>query len=264
MTNTTPNGAKHASAAPTGEAQVDPSATPPPALWQRVEVIGNATLYLGDCRDLLGGIGKVDALITDPPFGVGFKYANHDDTPVGYIDWLWPTIEAAEALCKPGSPVFVWQSGTNVRRFAEWFPREWRLFVAAKNFVQMRPTAMQWSWDPILCWWTPGEKPWADGTRSRDFTICNTAPVVATPDNIEKGHPCPRPLDLLNLIITQWVRPGGVCLDLFMGSGTTGVAAVNHGREFIGIESDPDYFDLACERIDRAQRQGSLFTEAAA
>jgi DNA modification methylase len=230
-----------------------------------IEQIGRATLYLGDCADILAQVPTADALITDPPFGVGFKYESHDDSPDGYIEWLWPLLERAEALLPAGAPVFVWQSGTNVRRFTEWFPREWRLFVAAKNFVQMRPTAMQWSWDPIVCWWTPGEKPWAAGTQSRDFTICNTAPVVASPENIEKGHPCPRPLDLLNLIVTQWVKPGGVLLDPFMGSGTAGVAAIRNGRRFIGIEKDPGYFDIARRRIAAAAGVdvGPLFGEAA-
>ncbi|MBS1982836.1 MAG: site-specific DNA-methyltransferase [Bdellovibrionales bacterium] len=224
----------------------------------RIETIGNATLYLGDCREVLPTLPKVDAVITDPPFGVGFKYESHDDSPDGYIDWLWPVIEEAEALCNPGSPVFVWQSGTNLRRLAAWFPREWRLFVAAKNFVQMRPTAMQWSYDPVVCWWTPGEKPWSQGTANRDFFVANTAPVVASPLNIEKQHPCPRPLDLLRHIVGQWVKPETVALDLFMGSGTTGVAAVTLGRGFIGIEKEPKYFDIACRRIEDAQRQGRL------
>lgn len=227
-------------------------------------IIGRATLYLGDCAEI--ALPPADALVTDPPFGVNFKYASHDDTPDGYIEWLWPLIERAEGILPAGAPVFVWQSGTNIRKFAEWFPRDWRLFVAAKNFVQMRPTPMQWSWDPIICWWTPGAKPWAAGTRSRDFTICSTAPVVASPKNIEKGHPCPRSLDLLDLIVTQWVRPGGTVLDLFMGSGTAGVAAVRNGRAFVGVEKDPGYFDIACRRIAAAAGAdiGPLFVDAAA
>jgi site-specific DNA-methyltransferase (adenine-specific) len=224
----------------------------------RREQIGNATLYCGDCADVLPHLSMVDALITDPPYGVGLKYASHDDHEKGYIEWLWPLIEAAEAKCAPGSPVFVWQSGTKLREFVEWFPREWRLFVAAKNFVQMRPTAMQWSYDPVVCWWTPGAKPWSAGTANRDFTIANTAPLVATPENIERGHPCPRPLDLMTLVIGQWVKPGGTALDLFMGSGTTGVACVAQGRAFIGIEKDPGYFDIARRRIEQAQRQAPL------
>jgi site-specific DNA-methyltransferase (adenine-specific) len=224
-------------------------------------VIGNAELWHGDCRDVLPLLPqclRFGGLITDPPFGVGFKYESHDDSEHGYIEWLWPLIEAAESKCSTGAPIFIWQSGTNMRRFAEWFPREWRIFVAAKNFVQMRPTAMQWSWDPVLCWWIPGAKPWAAGTASRDFVISNTAPIVASPWNIEKGHPCPRPLDLLVHIIGQWVQPGTTVLDPFMGSGTAGVASATLGRGFIGIERERKYFDIACERISRAQAQGTL------
>lgn len=225
----------------------------------RKEVIGNATLYLGDCLEVLPTLDKVDGLITDPPFGVGFKYESHDDSPSGYIEWLWPLIEKAESLCLPGSPVFVWQSGTNIANFGNWFPRKWRLFIAAKNFVQMRPTAMQWSYDPVVCWWTPGEKPWSLGTASKDFVIANTAPVVATPNNLEKGHPCPRSVDLMEHVIGQWIRPEGICLDPFMGSGSTGVAAVTLGRRFIGIEKEPKYFEICCKRVENAQRQERMF-----
>jgi site-specific DNA-methyltransferase (adenine-specific) len=228
----------------------------------RVEHIGNATLYLGEALEVLSALPpcfRAGGLITDPPFGVGFKYESHDDKPDGYIEWLWPLLEVAEGKCAAGAPVFVWQSGTNLRKFAEWFPRDWRLFVAAKNFVQMRPTAMQWSWDPILCWWVGGAKPWSAGTASRDFMVANTAPVVASPENLEKGHPCPRPLDLLEHIVSQWVAPGDSFMDPFMGSGTAGVAAVRRGRGFLGIEKDPKYFDIACRRIEQAQKQGALF-----
>lgn len=225
------------------------------------------TLHLGDCRDIIPGISGADAVITDPPFCVGFKYASHDDRPEayeafgGYGSWLMDRLALAETVCRPGSPFFVWQAAPNLRRFHEWFPRDYRLFVAAKNFVQMRPTPMQWSFDPIIVWWTPGEKGWSAGTATRDFHIANTAPVVATPDNIEKAHPCPRPLDQVQHIVEQWCRPGGTVLDLFMGSGTTGVAAVKLGRKFIGIEIEPKYFDIACKRISEALKQPDMFIE---
>ena len=219
------------------------------------------SLYLGDCRTILPTLGKVDAVVTDPPYGIGFKYASHDDSAEGYGVWLWSVIEAAESLCSPGAPVFVWQAMLNARRFAEWFPREWRLFAAAKNFVQMRPIAMQYAHDPVVVWWVEGQKPWSLGTQSRDFHIANTAPVIATPDNIERGHPCPRPLDQVWHIINQWVRPGSVVLDPFMGSGTTGVAAVKLSRKFIGIEIEPKYFDIARRRIQAALDAPDMFVE---
>ena len=222
--------------------------------------IGDATLYLGDCLEILSKLGKIDAVVTDPPFGIRFKYESHDDTPEGYGEWLWSVLAEAEQHCAGGSPIFVWQAMPNVRRFANWFPREWRLFAAAKNFVQMRPTAMQYAYDPVVVWWTPG-KVWAAGTRSRDFHVANTAPVIATPENIEKGHPCPRPLDQVWRVIDQWVRPETTCLDPFMGSGTTGVACARLGRKFIGIEIEPKYFDIACKRIEDAYRQGDMFVE---
>lgn len=232
----------------------------------RKEVIGDATLYLGDCMDILPTLDKVDAVITDPPYGVGFKYENHDDRPEsydgGYDCWLMRRIEACEALCAPKSPVFVWQSGTHIRLLANRFQRDWRLFVAAKNFVQMRPTAMQYAFDPVVVWWTPGdEKPWSDGSATRDFHIANTAPVIGQKENIERGHPCPRPLDQVTHIISQWVKPFSTSIDPFMGSGTTGVAAIQMGRKFIGIEREPKYFDIACRRIEQASRQVDMFIE---
>lgn len=229
----------------------------------RKEVIGAATLYLGDCLEAIADIPSASAIVTDPPYGVGFKYATHDDRPEayegGYGAWLWERLERAEGLLPPASPVFVWQATPNIRHFDRWFPRPWRIMVGAKNFVQMRPTAMQWSYDPIVVWWTPGEKPYSMGTASKDFHIANTAPVVSDPSNLEKAHPCPRPLDQVRHIVGQWCAPDSVVLDLFMGSGTTGVACMEAGMRFIGIEKDPSYFDIACKRIYNAQRQERLF-----
>jgi site-specific DNA-methyltransferase (adenine-specific) len=213
-------------------------------------------IYHGDCREVLPHLFRVDAVIADPPFGIGFKYESHDDTPEGYGQFVWSVIEAAESLCAPASPVFVWQAMPNVRRFAEWFPRNYRVFAAAKNFVQMRPTPMQYAYDPVLVWWTEGEKPWTAGTSSRDFHVGNTAGIISRKTH-EKSHPCPRPLDQVEHIVAQWVKPGGTILDPFMGSGTTLVAAKRLGRKAIGIERERKYCDLAVERLS----QGALGLE---
>jgi DNA modification methylase len=111
----------------------------------------------------------------------------------------------------------------------------------------------------VLVWWTPGQKPWAAGTASRDFHIADTSPSSRHGLNDAQGHPCPRPLNQVRHIIEQWVKPESVVLDPFMGSGTTGVACATLGRAFIGIEIEPKYFEIACERIRAAQAQQRLF-----
>src|SRR5262245_17535769 len=76
----------------------------------RVEQIGDATLYLADCRDVLPELSGVDAVVTDPPYGVGFKYESHIDDRSTYPQFIWPIIEEAERIVRPGGPIFVWQA----------------------------------------------------------------------------------------------------------------------------------------------------------
>lgn len=228
----------------------------------RKETIGDAMLILGDClevmADHLPACLRVDAVVTDPPFGIGFEYESHDDSPEGYAEWLWARLEASERFCNPGSPIFVWQASKNAKRFQEWFPRDWRLFIAAKNFAQVYPGPMWYSFDPVVAWWTEGEY-FADGLR-RDFAVADSNPASrAKRGEVIEGHPCPRPLEHLTYVVRTWVRPQGTVIDPFMGSGTTGVACSQTGRRFIGIEKEPKYFDIACERIENAQRQERLF-----
>ena len=222
--------------------------------------MSDITLIHGDCLQVLKDIpdNSVDAVITDPPYGIDFNYNKHDDTPDGYGDWLWSILELAEKKCKPGSPLFVWQAMPNIKSFSRWFPRDWRIFAACKNFVQMRKVSMQYSFDPVVVWWTDGEQ-WSEGTLSRDWHIGNTSPSSHTGLNDVKGHPCPRPLNQVTHIVNQWVRPGGITLDPFMGSGTTLVACHLTGRNGIGIEIDEKYFAIAQRRIKDALQQPGLF-----
>ena len=213
-------------------------------------------LYLGDCLEYMKSMPdkSVDAVITDPPYGIGFKYSQHDDTPIGYGKWLWSILEMAESKLTDGAPVFVFQAAKNCRMFSEWFPREYRIYISAKNFVQMLPTEMQYSYDPVIVWWKEGER-WAAKTASRDFFVANTTPSSHTGLNDANGHPCPRPLDQMRQIIEQWAKPNSIVFDPFMGSGTTGVACMQLGRNFIGCEIDPGYFAIAEKRIKQAQMQ---------
>lgn len=232
----------------------------------RIETLAEGvTLYLGDCREILPTLPKVDAVVTDPPYGIGFKYESHVDDPASYAEFIWPCIEAAEQLLPPGGPVFVWQAQLRLREFAKFFPRDWRLFIGAKNFVQMRPGPMNHAYDPIVCWWKDGAKAWKSEKAAfgvnRDWFISDSASAVSDVNSLAKQHPCPRQVDVCEYILGNWCPHDGVALDPFMGSGTTGVAAVKLGRKFIGIEIEEKYFDIACRRIGEALKQPDFFVE---
>jgi len=222
-------------------------------------------LLLGDCIEIMKTLpdNSVDAVITDPPFGINFKYSQHNDSPIGYGKWLWSAIEGAERICRPGGAIFVWQAMPNVRYFSGWFPRNYRIFAACKNFVQMRKTAMQYSFDPVIVWWKEGGDIYYKGTAGRDYFIANTSPSCRKKGSINyvDGHPCPRPLDQVLHIVDQWVRPGSTILDPFMGSGTTGVSAKMLGNKFVGIEIDDNYYKIAEARIASVKPQKSLFID---
>src|SRR3990167_1563940 len=160
--------------------------------WQTAD--GRVRLYCADCLEILPQLdaGSVDAVVTDPPYGIGFRYESHVDDKDSYPSFLWPRIEAAERLIKPGGPVFVWQSQEWMPQFGTLFPRKWRVFVAAKNFVQIRPTVMQHAYEPIVVWWTDGPKEeWGRdlGLMKRDWYVANSAAqVVRVAENYFHEH----------------------------------------------------------------------------
>ncbi len=216
----------------------------------------------GDCLELLKTLpsGSVDAVVTDPPYGIDFKYNQHDDTGEGYGEWIWSIIESCEDICGDGSPIFVWQAMLNCRRWVDWFPRPWRIFAAAKNFVQIRPQSMQNAFDPVLVWWKDGKAyRHPGGLPTRDFHVADTASAIADTSRPEKGHPCPRPLDQVLYIIDRFTSPGCTILDPFLGSGTTAVACAMTGRNCIGFEIDPKYVAIARKRVADVEGVGSLF-----
>lgn len=204
--------------------------------------IGRARLALGDCRDILPTLGKVDAVVTDPPYGIGITKSNRlavsrgmggktwdDETPSAEfmagmvahaeqaIIWGGNYFRLPETRC-----VLVWDKQNDDRDFAD-LELAWTNIDAVARIFRMRPQGM-------------------DGG---------------------KVHPTQKPVRLMKWCIDKLDEPVTV-LDPFMGSGSTGCAAAHMGRTFIGIERDPDYFDIACRRIEEAQKQGDLFIEAAA
>jgi site-specific DNA-methyltransferase (adenine-specific) len=217
--------------------------------------IGDATLYLGDCLDILPTLGPVDAVVTDPPYGIGFKYDGTKDDEETYPDLMRSVISIVRKKLVQGGIAFFWQGMPHASRFHEWFPSGYRIFAALKNFTQYLPTSVQFSWDPVV-FWINGETDKRSIPGERDYHMGNTAKYVAEKST---GHPCPRPLDTVIYIVgLTW---GDTILDPFMGSGTTGVACANLGRKFIGIEIEPKYFEIACRRIKAAYDQPRLFDD---
>ena len=229
----------------------------------RVEQIGDATLYLGDAREVVGAIGPADALISAPPYGVGLgthagaaekragwlvkgSYASFDDTEANLISVVVPVIRHALGLTSRGA-----------------------VFCADRNICHFpRPTSIGGVYLPAAC----GRNAWGFASLAHCL-FYGSAPDVhlgakqtvirSTATSEPSDHPCPKPDAWMRWLVSLASRPDEIVLDPFMGSGTTGVAALKLGRKFIGIEIEPRYFDIACKRIAEAWSQPRLFDEPA-
>jgi site-specific DNA-methyltransferase (adenine-specific) len=199
--------------------------------------IGNATLYLGDCMEILPTLGKVDAVITDPPYGLGKKMQGgtwgaqeHND---GFLKWdLEAKQEWVDEILKHGKEQIIW--GGNY--FLVPSSRCWLIWQKVNAVPTMADFEMAWT------------------------NIDKPAKALPLPvGRVEYGHPTQKPLPLMEWCIDQCKTNPQLILDPFMGSGTTGVAAVKMDRKFIGIEREQKYFDIACKRIEQAQAQIKLF-----
>lgn len=228
--------------------------------YKRKEVIGDCTLYLGDCLSIMPTLGKVDAVVTDPPYGVGyngsttkhgkngFSYNGFDDTPE-YINSLCvPAVRYAMSISDCG---IMTPGNANSHLYDPPRAQGCIFYPSGANsgpwgFVCSQPLFYYGS-DPYLknCL---GRKPNGfSTTESTDRDI---------------NHPCPKPYLVTKWMVERVSLQGHSVLDIFMGSGTTGVACAKMGRSFIGIELDSDYFDLSCRRIEEAYKQPDMFIES--
>jgi site-specific DNA-methyltransferase (adenine-specific) len=205
--------------------------------WKRIERIGNAVLLLGDCLEILPTLPKVDAVITDPPYGVGKNYGKHDDKSLLSLEWL--------EICRQLAPVMVTPGYVNTFSY----PKPDAVLIRFDKTAQS-PCAIAWmnKWEPVFVY---GKLP-----RRFAWDVIQTATQVEKLSEPPIDHPCPKSIHLMRKLVEQ---VDGAVLDPFAGSGTTGVACANLGRSFIGIEIEPKYFDIACERIENAQRQTRMF-----
>jgi site-specific DNA-methyltransferase (adenine-specific)/modification methylase len=204
----------------------------------RPVIIGNATLYLGDCMDILPTLDKVDAVITDPPFGVGNFVQISGNVRGEIVTWneSGPSAEFFQLLKEKSTHRVIW--GANY----------FNCFEGAGGLVWVKNQPM-----PNMSKAEMASTSWGNKVELINLTWTNYV------NTKESDHPCERPVLLYKWCIQQVPKQPQTILDPFMGSGTTGVAAIQMGRRFIGIEREPKYFDIACKRIEQAVAQGQLF-----
>lgn len=219
--------------------------------------IGDAVLYHGDCFELLEQFTGVDAVVSDPPYGMnhdtdsrrftggsvvrgegrGDRSVIGDDQdfdPAPWLDYreviLWGANHYAQRL--PVGSTLVWLKK---------MPQHYATFLSDAEI----------GWQRGGCGVYAFNAPDSNGRRQKELT--------GSPFGGETGHPTQKPVALMQWCIGR--TTGAVVLDPFMGSGTTGVACANAGRRFVGVEIDRGYFDIACERIAAAQSQARLFDD---
>ena len=200
----------------------------------RVETIGTATLYLGDCRDILPTLAPVDLVLTDPPYGI--NYTPYQQNAVEHAPILGDDAEFDPSMLL-GYEAIVW-GGNN---FANRLPRGgWLCWDKRTNILADK------------CLGAPFELAWTSKeTLYKIARIQHGGAINADGLNVKREHPTQKPVSLMRLCAGLY-PDAKVILDPFMGSGTTGVACVEMDKTFIGIELEPKYFDIACKRIAMA------------
>ena len=213
---------------------------------RREEIIGDCRLLLGDCLEILPTLGKVDAVVTDPPYGLG-DWNNRGTNAARPFDsdktqeWDKPISQQHIDIIRDSSKYqIIW--GGNY--FLDLLPRTKQMFVWNKGIRGMHFNDCEIAW----C------SQFREASRMFDYSPSSSE---------KKQHPTQKPLALMRWCVARLPIDSNVILDPFMGSGTTGVACVKLGRKFIGIEIDEGYFDIACERIRKAYAQPDFFVERA-
>jgi len=224
--------------------------------YQRKEVIGDCTLYQGNSLKVMPTLGEFDAVVTDPPYGIkqdkgfdGFDGFGGFGAPIkrrqyqGEWDQSRPDQSVFGAMLDGAKRHIIW---------------------GGNYFTDLLPCNGKWLWWD-KCQTMPtfgdGELAWTSlpGVAPKKFVYSNNG-LMAREKN--RSHPTQKPVALMEWCL-GFLPTAETILDPFMGSGTTGVACVNLGRSFTGIELDPGYFDIACRRIEEAYKQPRLFEEPA-
>lgn len=257
----------------------------------RSEKIGDATLYLGDCLEVMPEFGyfNLDALITDPPYGITCNDWDKRIDLDRFWQCVWPMLKTNAAACvfsrMPFGADVVNSSRKHFRYELIWHKGKGTRFMDANRmplpahenieiFYRKLPTYNPQKWrvenpKPYICrnkgvrWASsnyPGgvhDRDWIENGERFPLTIIKTKREnnFSDPAGIGKRHPTQKPFALLDWLVRTYTNEGDTILDPFMGSGTCGVAALKSGRKFIGIEMDEHWFERSCERLEKTRRE---------
>ena len=213
---------------------------------KRVEKLSeNVTLCLGDCREVLPTLGKFDACVTDPPYGIDAENAGGRGVGgwTNFERFGWdkerPPVEAFDTIRAHSKVQIIW---------------------GGNYFTDYLPPSMQWLvWDKGQRDFSLADCEFAWSSERRAARIFTYPRAKALQDG--KQHPTQKPVELMKWCIEQLPKGARNIVDPFLGSGTTGVAAVKMGKAFAGIEVNETYFDIACKRISAALMQPDMFLE---
>jgi site-specific DNA-methyltransferase (adenine-specific)/modification methylase len=211
-------------------------------------IIGNATLYCGDCVDILPALEKVDAVVTDPPYGIGEARKNNASRgklavakDYGVSDWD----------DKPISKDVI-DLMFNVS--------DWQIIFGG-NYFELPPTKCWLVWDKEngATDFADAELAWTNLNKAVRLKRYMWNGMLRANKEPRGDHPTQKPIGIMEWCISHLPDTSQRILDPFMGSGTTGVACMNLQKQFIGIERERKYFDISCKRIEDAQKQEVLF-----
>ena len=228
-------------------------------LTTRTEILAEGvTLHLADCRDMLPTLPRADAIVTDPPYGIGYVKGTSGNNPPGrrgaHNAVLRRSIDpvAGDDCDFDPAPflgfadVILWGASHYAQRLPHGRWLVWDKLGAMDSFDSFSDIEVAWH-----------NRRGAERLfRHMWKGICQDSEKDA-----KREHPTQKPVALMRWCIGQLPGDGQIIIDPFCGSGTTGVAAVNMGRRFIGIEIEPSYFDIARRRISEALRQPDMFIE---
>jgi len=241
----------------------------------QIETIGNATLYLADCKDEVDEWNTAGLIFTSPPYNCGMNYKGYEDNlPLEqFSEFLTETIFAKKARAYavnvgqyigsrsdrvlfrdvlldaagwiPLVDEVIWDKGP--ANGAAWgnYPNSPRIRAQHESIFLFGSATM----------------PNGNGLSWAEWSAL-TSSIWRVSANVDlKTHPAMMPVEIARRAVALWSDTSETVLDPFMGSGTTGVACISVGRSFIGIEREPEYFDIACRRIEEAYKQPRLFDE---